>query len=98
MNSFYIIIAIVDLIKYKVIFLFSVFCQISRVYVAFANLCYINVEQTHEVLLFREPRELFFLHNESSLKDNVSYKKKNNTRKKSFNAKRKKKEEKTTTL
>ena len=45
-------------------FLFKVlvFCQISRVYVACANLCYIIVELAHEVLLFAEPREILFYH------------------------------------
>ena len=59
MNIFCIIIAIVELIKYKVL----VFSQISRVYVACANLCYIIVELTPEVLLFAEPWQILFLHN-----------------------------------
>ena len=39
-----------------------VFCQISRVYQAYTNLCYIIVELTLEVLLFAEPQELLFLY------------------------------------
>ena len=62
MNTFCKIIAIVELMKYKVVFFKAlVFCEISCVYVACANLCCIIVELTPEVLLFTEPRELLFL-------------------------------------
>ena len=46
-------------------FLF-LFYQISRVYVACVNLCYIIMELTPEVLLFAELQELLFLHIASS--------------------------------
>ena len=39
-----------------------VICQISRIYVACANLYGIIVELTLKVLLFAEPRELLFLY------------------------------------
>ena len=46
------------------LFFFKVFvyCQISRVYVAYGNLCCIIVELKPKVLLFAESRELLFFY------------------------------------
>ena len=57
MNTFSIIIDIVELIENIKLFFFKVlvFCQISRVYVACAISCCIIVELTPDVLLFAEP-------------------------------------------
>ena len=55
MNTFCINIAIVELIKYIKLFFFQVlafFCEISRIYVACANLCFIILELTPDVLGF----------------------------------------------
>ena len=67
MNTFGITIAIVLLIENIKLFFFKllVFCQISRVYVACANLYCNVVELTPEVLLFAEPWEILFLHTQN---------------------------------
>ena len=64
MNTFCIIIAIVELIENIKLFFFKVliFCQISRVYVTCANLCFTIVELTPQILLFVESRELLLHH------------------------------------
>ena len=63
MNTFCMLTATVELIENIKLFFFKVlvFYQISRVYVACANLYCIIVELTFEVLLFAEPREILFL-------------------------------------
>ena len=64
LHTLCIIIAIVELIENIKLFFFKVlvFCQISHVYVACANLCCIIVELTSKVLLFAEPQEILFLY------------------------------------